>query len=95
MQVSGLTSNRDAVLIDSVVMPSRVRKVGLALVTLFGAVGCGGGDKPAPVPPLLGGVAAVTAGGSHACALLTDGTARCWGSDAFGELGDGQAFAQT
>jgi alpha-tubulin suppressor-like RCC1 family protein len=73
-------------------MSSRVAGIGVALVMVFGAVGCGGGGKPAPAPALLSGVAAVTAGGSHACALLTDGTARCWGSNAFGELGDGQPF---
>ena len=30
----------------------------------------------------------MTAGGNHTCARLSDGTARCWGEDAFGELGD-------
>jgi alpha-tubulin suppressor-like RCC1 family protein len=72
---------------------SKVAAIGLALAAWFGAIDCGGDAKPAT---LLSGVAAVAAGGSHACALLTDGTARCWGGDAFGELGDGiQQFAQT
>jgi alpha-tubulin suppressor-like RCC1 family protein len=39
----------------------------------------------------LTGVAAIGAGGTHACAVLTDGTARCWGSNAFDELGSGTA----
>jgi alpha-tubulin suppressor-like RCC1 family protein len=53
------------------------------------STGCGGGDgKFTPSAPLAG-VAAIGAGGAHACAVLTDGTARCWGSNAFDELGTG------
>lgn len=47
---------------------------------------CGGG-APARAP--LTGVVAISAGLTHACAQLDDGTARCWGGNAFGELGDG------
>jgi alpha-tubulin suppressor-like RCC1 family protein len=65
------------------------RRIGLAL-TVASAVtcslGCGGSD-PEPLP-LLTGVSAITAGGSHACVLLGDGTARCWGDEVFGELGN-------
>lgn len=32
---------------------------------------------------------AITAGGAHACALLSDGTAMCWGYASSGQLGDG------
>lgn len=32
----------------------------------------------------------IAAGGSFACAVLEDGTVRCWGDDALGQLGDGQ-----
>jgi alpha-tubulin suppressor-like RCC1 family protein len=35
-----------------------------------------------------GCVAQVFAGGSHACARMTDGTLRCWGNNFAGELGD-------
>lgn len=31
----------------------------------------------------------VTVGDNHSCALLRDGTARCWGSGPYGALGDG------
>src|SRR6202035_1752865 len=36
----------------------------------------------------LASAAAVTAGYDHACALLADGTMRCWGANTYGQLGD-------
>ncbi|WP_434419678.1 RCC1 domain-containing protein [Nannocystis pusilla] len=51
------------------------------------------GDQPGelPVPDLeLGGpVAQLSVSDSHACALLQDGTLRCWGSNYYGQLGYG------
>jgi alpha-tubulin suppressor-like RCC1 family protein len=32
---------------------------------------------------------AIAVGGRHACALMNDGTVRCWGDNRFGQLGDG------
>jgi alpha-tubulin suppressor-like RCC1 family protein len=48
----------------------------------------GGSSLPVPVAGITNAVA-VSAGSSHTCAVLVDGTARCWGSDFFGELGNG------
>jgi alpha-tubulin suppressor-like RCC1 family protein len=61
--------------------------VALTALVALSALGCDGSSPPR-TPPLLAGVVAVTAGGNHGCARLADGTARCWGDDAFGELGD-------
>ncbi len=43
---------------------------------------------PTPVAGLTG-VRALAAHWQHACALLTDGTVACWGSNTSGQLGDG------
>jgi alpha-tubulin suppressor-like RCC1 family protein len=46
--------------------------------------------SPMPVPVLnLTGATAIAAGSSHTCALLSDGTVKCWGFNDNGELGDG------
>ncbi|MBI2891824.1 MAG: hypothetical protein HYY13_13705 [Nitrospirae bacterium] len=37
----------------------------------------------------LSKVAAIAAGGSHTCALIYDGTIKCWGLNTSGQLGDG------
>jgi alpha-tubulin suppressor-like RCC1 family protein len=37
----------------------------------------------------LSDVVSLSAGQQHSCAVLTDGTVRCWGTNAYGELGDG------
>ena len=37
---------------------------------------------------LASGGAAISAGTNHSCALLSDGSVRCWGSNASGMLGD-------
>jgi alpha-tubulin suppressor-like RCC1 family protein len=70
-------------------------------VTVTGAALCWGansrgqlGDgtttnRPTPVfvSGLTSGVAAIDAGQEHTCAVLDNGTMRCWGSDEYGQLG--------
>lgn len=40
-------------------------------------------------PSGLSQVQSIVAGGDHTCAIANDGTGRCWGSNQFGELGNG------
>jgi alpha-tubulin suppressor-like RCC1 family protein len=42
----------------------------------------------------LAGVTSLVAGNDHACAGLSDGTARCWGANEQGQLGDGTTITR-
>jgi alpha-tubulin suppressor-like RCC1 family protein len=61
----------------------------------YGQLGNGAAAGSVAAPPAgfsIGGVAsAITAGSGHTCAAQTNGDVRCWGDDAFGQLGDGVA----
>lgn len=60
-----------------------------------GDVGCATwmGSRLAAGGTVLGPLRALALGESHACAVLGNGTLRCWGEASHGELGDGISFA--
>jgi len=46
-------------------------------------------STPVAVAGLDSGIAAIALGAEHSCALRQDGTVLCWGSNQYGQLGDG------
>lgn len=58
----------------------------------YGALGNGstsGSGVPVPVAGMNSGVASISAGQWHSCAVLTSGAAKCWGDNSGGAIGDG------
>ncbi len=70
-----------------------------AVLMADGTLRCWGGPfgqfpTTPPVGPLAG-VAEIAMGNNHYCARLTDGSIRCWGQNAYGQLGDGTMMNRT
>ena len=66
--------------------------------TNTGPQGCEFGRPCSRTPvPVVGGLTftTVSAGGSHACGVTSDGAAYCWGDNSAGALGDGTTTSQT
>jgi alpha-tubulin suppressor-like RCC1 family protein len=58
----------------------------------YGELGNGPTDTSGSVPVSVVGITtaiAISAGGQHTCAILSNHTVRCWGSNFYGQLGDG------
>lgn len=78
-------------------------------ITTSGGAKCWGGNSsgelgdgsknqstgPVDVQGLTSGVATIAAGGSHTCAVTSSGTAKCWGYNSDGHLGDGTSTGRT
>ena len=63
---------------------------------VFGQLGDGSTVEQRTTPVAvssLSSVVALTSGNNHNCALLQNGTARCWGNNTHGQLGDGTLTA--
>ncbi|MBK8049785.1 MAG: RCC1 repeat-containing protein [Anaerolineales bacterium] len=51
--------------------------------------------QPVTVRDLISGVQAIITGSTHTCAITAEDSARCWGRNAEGELGDGTVISSS
>ncbi len=58
----------------------------------LGVAGIPYSSIPVRVSGLGSGIASVSAGGGHTCALTTSATIKCWGSNTYGQLGNGSTI---
>ena len=61
----------------------------IAIVDAASGVDCGETPPGGGTAPPAGGVDPIAAGGAHTCALVAGGQVRCWGSNGWGQVGDG------
>lgn len=64
----------------------------------YGEIGNPLASTPSPNAALVAGlsnVRGISVGYRHACAVINDGSARCWGENSSGELGDGTNVLRT
>lgn len=54
-------------------------------------------DRSTPATPLglSSGVANIAVGATYTCAVLSSGSAKCWGYNQFGQIGDGSVTKRT
>ena len=76
------------------------QQLALIILLLLNLGGCGlipteREDAASSTTSPLSGVTAIAAGGLHTCALMSDRSVKCWGSNLEGQLGDGTIISKS